>query len=276
MRLVTAPWALTLAVCLVPAVALCDAPTTDAPATFRLALELEAAGKAAEARAAYERVLAAEPDHLAARRALGFVRVDGRWLPRGEAEQAVAPAPAAAPDTPAVAAPSRAEIATRAVVQRLLDERDPAARKALVASAKRLDAACALDLFVTALEKGGDVHRVRAAEALGELGDLRAASALVTHWEARSGNFPRVYFAQMTQRSYIQDFDVEVASTSFIADPIVGVLQDGVVQSFKIHDAVHSFSSVERTALHSALVRLAGTDLGRTPLPWRTWLLSRT
>jgi type II secretory pathway component GspD/PulD (secretin) len=32
----------------------------------------------------------------------------------------------------------------------------------------------------------------------------------------------------VNQLSYIQDFDVEVAQTSFIADPIIGVIQDGL------------------------------------------------
>jgi type II secretory pathway component GspD/PulD (secretin) len=42
-------------------------------------------------------------------------------------------------------------------------------------------------------------------------------------------NTQRANITLIDQVSFIQDFDVEVAQTAFIADPIVGVIQDGVV-----------------------------------------------
>ena len=42
-------------------------------------------------------------------------------------------------------------------------------------------------------------------------------------------NTQRANITLVNQLSFIQDFDVEVAQTAFIADPIVGVIQDGVV-----------------------------------------------
>jgi type II secretory pathway component GspD/PulD (secretin) len=41
-------------------------------------------------------------------------------------------------------------------------------------------------------------------------------------------NTQRANLTVVNQLSYIQDFDVEVAQTSFIADPIVGIIQDGL------------------------------------------------
>ena len=41
-------------------------------------------------------------------------------------------------------------------------------------------------------------------------------------------NTQRANLTVVNQLSYIQDFDVEVAQTSFIADPIIGVIQDGL------------------------------------------------
>ena len=114
--------------------------------------------------------------------------------------------------------------------------------------------------------------RVRAAEALGRIGDVAAAPYLVARWEKRSGAFPRAVFAQIDQFSYIQDFDVEVASTSFIADPIVGVLQEGVVQDVRIHATEHTFSTVERVAYATALQRVSGLDHGHDVAAWRRWL----
>ena len=111
--------------------------------------------------------------------------------------------------------------------------------------------------------------RVNAAEALGQLGDELAYAYVIKRWEGRSGDFPRVYFSTVRQISYIQDFDVEVAQTSFIADPIVGVLQEGVVQAVKIHATEQTFYTVERPAYNAALAALAGTDIGKEKLrPW--------
>jgi Flp pilus assembly secretin CpaC len=42
-------------------------------------------------------------------------------------------------------------------------------------------------------------------------------------------NTERAYAAMLNQITYIQDFDVEVALASFIADPVVGVISDGIV-----------------------------------------------
>ena len=50
---------------------------------YRLALDLEAAGRTDLAARAYERVLEVEPGHRAARRALGYEEVDGTVASRG-------------------------------------------------------------------------------------------------------------------------------------------------------------------------------------------------
>jgi tetratricopeptide (TPR) repeat protein len=42
-------------------------------------------------------------------------------------------------------------------------------------------------------------------------------------------NTQRANITLITQLTFIQDFDVEVAQTAFIADPIIGVIQDGLV-----------------------------------------------
>ena len=50
----------------------------DAAAAYRLALDLEAKGFKDLASKAYEIVVGLEPEHLAARRALGFEKIDER------------------------------------------------------------------------------------------------------------------------------------------------------------------------------------------------------
>lgn len=42
-------------------------------------------------------------------------------------------------------------------------------------------------------------------------------------------NTRRAYATMLNQITYVQDFDVEVALASFIADPVIGVISDGIV-----------------------------------------------
>ncbi|MFO0981797.1 MAG: hypothetical protein U1E76_08660 [Planctomycetota bacterium] len=42
-------------------------------------------------------------------------------------------------------------------------------------------------------------------------------------------NTERAYFTNINEVSYLQDFDVDVANTAFIANPQVGVIQEGIV-----------------------------------------------
>ena len=59
----------------------------DVDGRFRVALRAEAAGAVGVAREAYATILAVEPDHAAARRALGFEREGAEWLPQTEARR---------------------------------------------------------------------------------------------------------------------------------------------------------------------------------------------
>lgn len=67
--------------------ALAGLPKDDVDGRFRLALRAEAAGATGVAREAYEAILALDPDHAAARRALGFEREGAEWLPQTEARR---------------------------------------------------------------------------------------------------------------------------------------------------------------------------------------------
>ncbi len=316
----------------------------DANAAYRLALDLEAAGFADLARRAYEKVVAVEPDHPAARRALGQEKVDGRWLTgddlqrakgfvrhqgrwmtaqefaeatrpeREKAEQQAGEARvlrllagvASGDETRAAAARRQmlaeearyklaplaqalrskptalrlyaAETLARlrdplgvpALLKRTVEDPEESVRTAAALALKEIGSPSTIEPLVRALDSRYSDVRVRAAEAIGYLGDELGYPAVIMRWEGRSGDFPRVYFSQTKQISYIQDFDVEVAQTSFIADPIVGVLQEGVVNAVKVLATEQSFT-FERAAYHRSLARLAGTDLGEHVGEWRAW-----
>jgi general secretion pathway protein D len=63
---------------------------------------------------------------------------------------------------------------------------------------------------------------VRATEKSANIRELTAPSLTVF-------NTQRANISVVAQISFIQDFDVEVAQTSFIADPVIGVIQEGLV-----------------------------------------------
>jgi len=316
-----------------------------APDAYRLALELEAAGEPKLAGQAYERVIAADPEHRAARRALGydlvgdrwlqgdelwrargFIHHGGKWMTAQEFAASTRPAREAAEqkageqrvlallgaiangdeekqqaarrrmaieddrfklaplarslrcNPPALRVYAAEELArlddplaVPALLKRAIHDPDESVRGAVVDALREINEPSTVHPLGRALDSRYADVRVRAAEALGRLGDEVGAAYLIKKWEARSGNFPRVYFSTVRQISYIQDFDVEVAQTSFIADPVVGVLQEGVVQAMKVLATEQTFSTLERVAYQDALGNLSGQELGGDVRAWRRW-----
>jgi HEAT repeat protein len=159
------------------------------------------------------------------------------------------------------------ERAVRPLLHRVVRETDRTARAALVAALREIGDPSAVHVLGRALFSRDPATVRGAAAALAGLGDVLALPYVIQKWEGRSGDFPQVYFTQVSQRSYIQDFDVEVASTSFIADPIVGIIQEGMVQPVKIV----ATEQVEVSMFHATLKAVAGQDLGRKVGAWKRW-----
>lgn len=296
-------------------------PASDVTGRYRVAVAAQARGLDDVARDAYASVLAAEPDHPAARRALGYERVDGRWMTTAQARAAGglvlydgrwmlpaevdlalrgrrrqvtvratdlvtaaktaatgAPALAAAAERKVLAAPrgERLETATGLLVHsdakvrtwaarelgRLVDEsamrplfavaardRDEGVRHAAVAALAAYGRDDVALPFVRALWSEHPSVTAHAAQALAWLGDPRAVVYVVKRVTSHGGS-PRANFSTMSQRAYVQDFDVEVAQTSYIADPQIGVVQEGAVQDVQVLDA-----SIETTWVETVLVR---------------------
>lgn len=316
---------------------------------YRVALEHQAAGRTAEAEKAFARVIAIDPEHRAARRALGFEEVDGywlagddllrakgfvhhggRWMTAAEFADATRPeresraqqkatkrtlgilAMVASADEakvregkrllPTVPAEHRLEplakalrcepaslrvyvagelgklrdpLAVPALLVRAIDDPVEEVRSAAADALRAIGAPDTIHPLGRALWSRDSVVRVRAAEAIGRIGDVAAAPYVVARWEKRSGDFSRVNLTTVRQLSFIQDFDVEVASTSFIADPIVGVLQEGIVHDVKVLATEQTFTTIERVAYAGALRRLSGEDHGEDVAAWRKWLQDR-
>ena len=263
-------------------------------------------------------MLAAEPDHPAARRALGYEKVGDRWLTlaevrrknglvlyqgrwllaaeidklaRGKKSVAVKDVPLVmamktAATTPALREAAEARIAKASDADRVEAARallvhhdagvrrwachelrtlgDESALRTLIAVSIRdtnptvrdaaIKAAATFgndDVAIPLIRELGSDHPTyvaNAARSLAMLGDMRAVGHLVTRITSH-GSSPGAYFAHEVQTAYIRDFDVEVAQTSFIADPIIGTIEEGSVADVKILDV-----SMEKTIVEQILI----------------------
>lgn len=304
----------------------------DVVGRYRLAASADAQGLADVAAELYLSILAQDPEHAAARRALGHERVDGvwrttaqarrqrglvlyqgRWLLPAEVDRLAleqrrsvrvratdlsAALRTAATGSGALASAARAQVAAAKASDRLevgtglLAHGDARVRAYAAAELGRLGDESAIRplLSVAARDRSDAVRRAavtslasfgradvafplvralfsehpsvvaNAAASLGWLGDRHAVVWLVTRLTGH-GSSPASYFAHMTQHAYLQDFDVEVAQTSFVADPVIGTLQEGVAQDVKVLDL-----SIEKTYVEMRLVKavgaLAGVEFG--------------
>lgn len=123
--------------------------------------------------------------------------------------------------------------------------------------------------------------RVRCAEALGNarapefveplLDRLYMLSAPAAAGSGGGGRPPHAYIFVGTQSSYIQDFDVEVAQFSSVADPVVNVLTTGSVLDAGVINTSEVTILSEARVVRQALVRIVGHDAGRRAKDWQEW-----
>ena len=160
----------------------------------------------------------------------------------------------------------------RPLIWRALHDPDEAVRKASVAAAKTIGDPNLLAPLVAGMWSESDQVRMNAVQAVSETAIPIGVKYLVYRYEAHGGSSQRVYYTNIRQVSFIQDFDVEVAQTAFIADPIVGTIQDGMVLDVQVvaTSAVGEF--VEREVVHMALRKMTGaTDVPNKPGAWAAW-----
>jgi len=311
----------------------------DAAGWYRLGLWARER-RLAKSSEAFERVLAIDPDHRAARRELGYEKVGGEWLGAEEAQRRkgfvlcggkwMLPAEAdrLMRDGLMAEAPVTADHIRRAeeIVLALLDD-DAAVRAAAVELVAEVPQAAMMrpmlkvlyapqpdlrilaiktiartgdrtalpwlirssmydasrdvrsaafralqgyddaDLFfpyARALHSTSPQARIMAAEALAELGDARGTGAILRRISIGIGEAGRANIMVGKQQSYIQDFDVEIAQSAAIGDPIVQTIRDGIILDFKIlGGSGERWIVEENNAYASALRRLTGRDFGQ-------------
>lgn len=162
--------------------------------------------------------------------------------------------------------------ALRPLVSRALRDPDEAVRAACLDAALLFRDPEILAPFARALLGAGspELHAA-AAEGIGRIGDVRGVRYLAYAIEGHGGG-PRAHIYVASQLSFIQDFDVEVAQTAFIADPMVGILQEGASLDVQVVSNEWYATRIERHAVVGALRRLTGADIGDDPKAWKAWM----
>jgi hypothetical protein len=161
--------------------------------------------------------------------------------------------------------------ALRPLVWRVIHDPDETVRAASLAAAKTIGDPNLVVPFVAALNSDNQQTRMNAAWAVGETGDPIGVRWLVYRFEAHGGG-PRVMMSNVQQVSFIQDFDVEVAQTAFIADPQVGTIQEGQVIDVQVVATSEVGEIVEREVVYAALRKLTGaTEVKNEKGAWAAW-----
>ncbi len=158
-------------------------------------------------------------------------------------------------------------------------DRSRAVREGAIALVPPAAAPQAIEYLAPGLMHGLADVRVRTAEAFGNLGHRDALPLLVAAapnaGRALAGGDggnrgQRAHIAILNQQAYIRDFDVEVASAAFIADPKIDVLSSGTVLDVTVAGVVEVRTILQ--AYRSALGKIAASDPGADAARWPTWL----
>ncbi|TAJ24794.1 MAG: HEAT repeat domain-containing protein [Planctomycetota bacterium] len=172
----------------------------------------------------------------------------------------------------------------RALVDRLVLDRDALVR---TEAARTLVAAGEPDVVQPVLRALGSKHeavRGNAAEALGMLGAFglaNAASAVeplvaalaappVASAGAGIPSSGSLYVGR--QVAYIRDYDVQIAQSASIADPIIDVMHEAVQLDAKVLGVTEMKVSVSVSSrICRALAKLTAQPLGDDPAAWLAW-----
>ncbi len=162
--------------------------------------------------------------------------------------------------------------ALKPLIYRAINDDDATVRGAAVDAAVAIGDANLAAPFVKALASDDAEKRMAAAVALARIGDARSVRYLVWRLEAYGGGGARGFSFFGNQLTYIQDFDVEVAQTAFIADPVVGTIQEGIVLDAQVVGTQQISEWVEREVYYGALAKLTGeTDVKKDKDAWVAW-----
>lgn len=159
-----------------------------------------------------------------------------------------------------------------------LFDRKEETRKAAVDALKKYEHDGIIYPFLRALKTNVKAYRFNAINALAEFNDLRATGALIANL-ARGTSSPgshRGYVYSGSQTSAVTDFDTEVAQSAVIANPIVSIIQDGVLLDVNVLGVSPGriILKEERRRIADTLERITGMNYGEDYLMWKQWWLN--
>jgi hypothetical protein len=217
----------------------------------------------------------------------------------GAARELAVGALGAAPEIPGLRAALGRELLARTTGRRSLatlalrrlfpgSEAEGLVSRAVLDSSAAVRSSAALSLrafedpavIVPAVRAMGSQHaevRVNAIEALATMNYPAAVAPLYHRLVALqaggggSGYAPHVHIFNGRQRSYVQDFDVEVAQGAAVADPIINILIEGSVLDVAVIGVNEYVVANERAAVRRALAKLTGANPGDTTVAWERW-----
>jgi len=114
------------------------------------------------------------------------------------------------------------------------------------------------DKFIEAMSDERALVRFAATDALAQIGGPSGVRTLIKNYRLTYSGGPRSFIAFMKQLSYIEDYDVQVATGSTIADPVIGVLQTGTVLDAQPLRITEYIQVVERKLIWGALNKIRG------------------
>lgn len=159
----------------------------------------------------------------------------------------------------------------------ILDPSDDVRRNSALAL-KAVNESGVIAPVVKALGSANGEVRLRAAEALGNMGYAAAVEPLVARMaavtsaaQAGGSRLPHSHIFVGRQTAYIQDFDVEVAQFQAVADPQINVLIEGQATDAAVQGETDVQSVTESVVLRRALGNLVGERVGDTNKAWLAW-----
>lgn len=160
------------------------------------------------------------------------------------------------------------------VIERMLFDRDADVRKVAMQAVKAYQEDGVIYPLVRALRQDDPRLRTAALDALEDLRDPRAIGTLIATLKRASTNsgVTRNNVSFTKQVSYVSDFDAEIAQASVIAQPIVSVLQEGVVLDVAVAGVSgRGLNLDERARVVRVLGLLSGQTFGDDLAKWEAW-----
>ncbi|MEQ8764987.1 MAG: HEAT repeat domain-containing protein [Planctomycetota bacterium] len=126
--------------------------------------------------------------------------------------------------------------------------------------------------YLAALNSKMPSVRARAATALGALNAPAAIPAIIKSFaQSSSSRAPRQHIFVGSQQALVTDFDPEIAQSAIIADPIVSVVESGVLLDVAVLGVERQVTIEEIAVYRKVLPRLAGVDAGERASDWVAW-----